>query len=90
MTLAITMNTSRKLLPPMLMFKGATIGGIANHEFKTYPDHGDDGCKDIAWTDEEMIYKWIDFVIILWNNATPPRFVIIHPKLAMLIQGHRF
>ena len=90
MTLAITINTSRKLLPPMLMFKGATIGGIANHQFKKYQDHGDYGCKDIAWTDEEMIYTWIDFVIILWNNAAPPRFVIIHPKLAMLIQGHNF
>jgi len=37
-TLAVTVDKSREMLSLMLIFKAATNGSIANHEFGTYPD----------------------------------------------------
>jgi hypothetical protein len=71
-TLAITVDASAKMLPPILIFKGATNGQITYCEFGTYPDHGHYGCQKKAWMDEEMMYNWIDFVLILWRNTTSP------------------
>ena len=39
-TFAVTVDTSRKMLPPMLIFKGAPNGRIVKREFGTYPDRG--------------------------------------------------
>jgi hypothetical protein len=43
-TLAVTFDGSSKMLPPRLIFEGATNGWIANHEFITYLD----GCHYIC------------------------------------------
>jgi hypothetical protein len=74
-TLAVTVDASRKMLPPMLIFKGTTNGCIATHEFGTYPDHGHYGCKKKAWMDEEMMHKWIDLVLVPWRQTTTPGVV---------------
>jgi hypothetical protein len=63
-TLAVTVDASRKMLPPMLIFKGATNERIANLEFGTYPDCGHYGCQKKAWMDEEMMHKWIDLMLV--------------------------
>jgi hypothetical protein len=74
-TLAITVDTSGKMLPPMLIFKGVTNGCIANREFGMYPDHGHYGCQKKAWMDEEMMHKWIDLVLVPWRQMTTPDIV---------------
>ena len=37
-TVVITINGRGKMLPPMLIFKGAMNGQIMNRDFGTYPD----------------------------------------------------
>ena len=74
-TLASTVDASRKMLPPMLIFKGATNRRIANREFGTYPDHGHYGCQKKAWMDEEMMNLWIDLVLVLWKDSRKPDVV---------------
>ena len=51
-TLAVTVVASRKMLPPMLIFKATLNGGIAKHECGTYPDSGHYTCQKKAWMDE--------------------------------------
>ena len=63
------------MLPPMLIFKGATNGCIANREFGTYPDPGHYGCQKKAWMDEEMMHTWIDLVLVPWRQTTMPGIV---------------
>ena len=71
-TLAVTVKASGKILLPMLIFKGATNGCIANCEFGTYPDCGHYCCQKKAWMDEEMMHKWIDLVLVPWGQTTTP------------------
>ena len=52
-TLAVTVDGSSTMLPPMLIFKGATNGQITSHEFITYPDDGHYRCqKRLGWMRE--------------------------------------
>ncbi len=44
-TLAVTVDGSGNMLPPMLIFKSATNGRIANREFVTYPNGGHYSCQ---------------------------------------------
>ena len=69
--LAATVYASGWMLPPMLIFKGATNGGISR-EFSTYPDSGHYACQQKAWIDEDMMNKWIDLVLIPWQNTKMP------------------
>jgi hypothetical protein len=71
-TLTVTVNASGKMLPPMLIFKGATNGRIADSEFGTHPDRGHYGCHKKAWMDKEMMHKWIDLVLVPWGQTTTP------------------
>ena len=63
-TLAVTLDASRSMLPPLLIFKGAKNGFIATKEFSTYPIYGQYLCRPKAWMDEDAINKWIDLVLI--------------------------
>jgi hypothetical protein len=65
------------MLPPMLIFKGATNGRIASHEFINYPDGGHYSCQKKAWMDEEMMNRWIDQVLVPWKMTKPPVVVPI-------------
>jgi hypothetical protein len=51
-TLAATVDASGRMLPPMLIFKGAANGRISR-EFATYPDEGHYACQKKAWMDEK-------------------------------------
>ena len=55
----------------MLIFKGATKARIS-HEFAMYPDQGHYACQQKAWMDEEMMSKWINHVLIPWQNEKGP------------------
>jgi hypothetical protein len=74
-TLAVTIDASGKMLPPMLIFKGATNGRIATREFGTFPDGGHYCCQKKAWMDEKMMQKWIDLVLVPWKETTTPGVV---------------
>jgi hypothetical protein len=76
-TLAVTVDGSGNMLPPMLIFKGATNGCIANCEFVTYPDGGHYSCQKKAWMDEGMMNRWIDQVLVPWKMTMPPGVVPI-------------
>ena len=75
-TLAATVDASGRMLPPMLIFKGAANGRIAR-EFAAYPDEGHYACQKKAWMDEEMMSKWIDVVLIPWRNEKGPDVIPI-------------
>jgi hypothetical protein len=76
-TLAVTVDGSGNMLPPMLIFKGATNGRIANREFVTYPNGGHYSCQKKAWMDEGMMNRWIDQVLVPWKMTMPPGVVPI-------------
>lgn len=74
-TLAVTIEASGRMLPPLLVFKGAANGRIAKSELPTYPDSGHYLCQPKAWMDEQAMIKWIDLVLVPWKNAKPPGVV---------------
>ena len=74
-TLAITLDGSGNMLPPMLIFKGAKNGRIASKEFSTYPADGNYLCQAKAWMDEDTMNKWIDLVLIPRKNTKAPGIV---------------
>ena len=76
-TLAVSVEASGRMLPPMLVFRGAPNGHIANREFGTFPDGGHYACQKKAWMDEDMMNKWIDLVLVPWKNAKEPEIIPI-------------
>jgi hypothetical protein len=54
--LAVTCDANDRMLPPMLIFKGAASRRIAQ-EFGMYPNGGHYACQKKAWMDEEMMLK---------------------------------
>ena len=76
-TLAVTVDASGTMLPPMIIFKGAPNGRIANREFGTYPDGGHYACQKKAWMDEDMMNRWIDLVLVPWKDSKAPGIVPI-------------
>ena len=64
-------DASGRMLPPMFIFKGAANGRISR-EFAMYPDEGHYACQKKAWMDKEMMLKWIDDVLIPWQNEKGP------------------
>ena len=44
-TLAVAVEASGRMLPPMLIFKGAPNGRIVNSEFATFPEGGHSACE---------------------------------------------
>ena len=47
-TLAVILDASRSMLPPMLIFKGAKNGHNATNKFPTYPIGGQYLCQPKA------------------------------------------
>jgi hypothetical protein len=62
-TVAATVTASGKMLPPFMIFKGASKGRIATREFGTYPAGGKYACQPKAWMDEVNMHAWIDLVL---------------------------
>ena len=51
-TAAITVTASGKMLPPLLVFKGAKNGRIIKKEFPTFDKSMYYACQENAWMDE--------------------------------------
>ena len=51
-TAAITVTASVKMLPPLLVFKGAKNGRIVKKEFPTFDNSMYYSCQENAWMDE--------------------------------------
>ena len=75
-TLAAMVNAIGGILPPMLKFKGAANGLIAC-EFATYPGEGHYTCQKKAWMDKEMMEKWIEDILVPWQNEKGPDVIPI-------------
>jgi len=67
-TLAVAIKASGRMLPPMLIFKGAPNGRIVNCEFVMFPKGGHYACQKKVWMDKEMMNKWINLVLVPWKN----------------------
>ena len=70
-TFAVTLDASRSILPPLLIFKGFRHGRIATREFQAYLVDGQYLCQPKAWMDEDATKKWIDLVLVPWKNKKP-------------------
>ena len=70
-TLAASVTGSGKLLPPFLIFKGVNNGRIAQKEIPSYPEGCHYACQKKAWMDEDMMYIWIELVLIPWVQSRP-------------------
>jgi len=62
-TVTATVTASGKMLPPFMIFKGASHGRIATREFVTYPAGGKCACQPKAWMDEVQMHAWIDVIL---------------------------
>jgi hypothetical protein len=74
-TLAVAVEASGRMLPPLLIFKGMANGRIAKNELSTNPDSGHYLCQPKAWMDEQAMTKWMDLVLVPWKNMKPPGVV---------------
>ena len=59
-TAAITITASGKMLPPLLVFKGAKNGRIVKKEFPTFDKSMYYACQENAWMDERVMLLWVE------------------------------
>jgi len=62
-TVAATVTANGKMLPPFMIFKGASKGRIAMGEFSMYPSGRKYKCQPKAWMDEVHMHAWINLVL---------------------------
>jgi hypothetical protein len=74
-TLAVALEASGRMLPPLLIFKGTQKGQISNYKLPSYPDGGHYSCQPKAWMDDHAMDKWIDLVLIPWKIDKAPGIV---------------
>lgn len=88
----------RKMLPPILIFKGNCISCIVMHEFGNYPEAWKYACQEKARINESKMHKGIDVVLKLWkatrdvNNMSPESQTLflmhsVNTKWDLLIKG---
>jgi hypothetical protein len=83
-TVAATITTSGKMLPPFMVFKGAPYVCIAKQEFGTYPTGRKYACQSKAWMDETLMHAWIDAILKPYKDekdardpgGLPPIFIL--------------
>ncbi len=77
MTVAVTIMADGTLLPLNLVFKGKLKGRIPRTEFPSgnYPTTHFYKCQDTAWMDEEVMFAWVNEVLVP-NVATAPDHVV--------------
>ena len=74
-TFTVSLDDSKSILPPMLIFMGVPNGRIANYESSTYPISGHYLCQLKAWMDEYMMNKWMDLILVPWKNMKAPGLI---------------
>jgi hypothetical protein len=75
--LAVTVDTRGKMLPSMLIVKGMPNKCISSCELITYQDHTHYACQKKVWMYEEMMDRWIYFVLIPSKNLKVPDIIPI-------------
>jgi len=68
-TLAVAIEASKRMLPPMLIFKGAPNVFIVNDEFVPSPKRRHYTCQKNMWMHKEMMNKWRDLILVPWKNS---------------------
>lgn len=66
-TVCLGVTLSGGKLPPFIVFKGARIGRISR-EFRNFPSNIKFATHPNAWMDENLVLKYIDEVISLFNH----------------------
>ena len=74
-TAAITITASGKMLPPLLVFKGAKNGRIAKKEFPTFDKSMYYTCQENAWMDERVMLLWVEKVLKPYVESAPEGIV---------------
>ena len=70
-TAAITITASGKMLPPLLVFKGAKNGRIVKKEFPTFDKSMYYACHENAWMDERVMLLWVEKVLKPYVESAP-------------------
>jgi hypothetical protein len=83
-TLAATVTTSGKMLPPFLIFKGKPQGCITLCEFGMYLDTGRYACQEKAWMDESKKNEWIDVILQPWKANRDKNNPSVEPPILVL------
>ena len=74
-TAAITITASGKMLPPLLVFKGAKNGRIVKKEFPTFDKSMYYACQENAWMDERVMLLWVEKVLKPYVESAPEGIV---------------
>ena len=74
-TAAITITASGKMLPPLLVFKGAKNGRIVKKEFPTFDKSMYYACQENAWMDEQVMLLWVEKVLKPYVESAPEGIV---------------
>ena len=70
-TAATTVTASGKMLPPLLVFKGAKNGRIIKKEFPTFNKSMHYTCQENAWMDEQVMLMWVEKVLKPYIKSAP-------------------
>ena len=76
-TAAITKTASGKMLPPLLIFKGAKNGRIVKKEFPTFDKSMYYTCQENAWMDERVMLLWVEKVLKPYVKSAPEGIVLL-------------
>ena len=74
-TAAITITASGKMLPPILIYKGAKNGRIVKKEFPTFDKSKYYACQENAWMDERVMLLWVEKVLKPYVESAPEGIV---------------
>ena len=74
-TAAITITASGKMLPPLLIFKGAKNGRIVKKEYPTFDMSMYYACQENAWMDEQVMLLWVEKVLKPYIESAPEGIV---------------
>jgi hypothetical protein len=83
-----TVTASGKMLPPFMIFKGASHGRIATCEFVTNPAGGKYACKPKAWMDEVQMHAWIDVILKPYKDEIDARNPGVQPLVLIVDSYH--
>ena len=74
-TAAITITAPEKMLPPLLIFKGANNGRIVKKELPTFDKSMYYAYQENAWMDEQVMLLWVEKVLKPYVESAPEGIV---------------
>ena len=78
-TVAVTVTSSGKMLPPLVVFKGKG-GGRIEREFGNFNPGAMCAVQPKAWMDKQVMKFWMDDILVPYILSAPPG---VHPFLLL-------